>query len=136
MSGLTIGEVGERAAVNIETLRYYERRGLLPPPPRTGSNYRTYPGETVKLVRFIKRAQELGFSLNEIKELVGLRAAPDAQCCDVRQRAEQKIKDIDNKIGSLQAMRKALSLLLVECPGEAPVAECPILEAIDLEATT
>jgi MerR family mercuric resistance operon transcriptional regulator len=133
MTGLTIGELGARAGVNIETLRYYERRGLLSPPARTNSNYRAYSDDTVRVVRFIKRAQELGFSLNEIKELLSLRAAPAAQCCDVRERAEQKIREIEQKIRSLQAMREALAVLTSECPGETPITECPILEAIDLE---
>lgn len=131
MNALTIGELGERAQVNIETVRYYERRGLLPSPPRTASNYRQYPPETVTIVRFIKRAQELGFSLKEIQELLSLRRIPGARCADVRDLAQGKIDDIDNKIRSLQALREALSSLLVECPGKAAITECPILEALD-----
>lgn len=130
---LTIGELGERANVNIETLRYYERRGLLPPPRRSAANYRLFPPEAVKVVRFIKRAQELGFSLKEIEELLSLRAIPEAQCVDVRNLAQEKIRDIDTKIATLQAIRDVLATLLIECPGEAPIQQCPILETIAAE---
>ena len=108
MNGLTIGEVAAQAEVHIETLRYYERRGLVERPPRSASNYRLYPEDAVRRVRFIKRAQELGFSLKDIKELLSLRAAPEAGCHEVRAHAEAKIKDIDDKIGSLTAMKHAL----------------------------
>ena len=93
MNGLTVGEVAAHANVHIETLRYYERRGLLAKPPRSTSNYRHYPRGAVRRVRFIKRAQELGFSLKEIKELLVLRAAPRSRCADVRERATTKIHD-------------------------------------------
>lgn len=131
MNGLTIGEVAAGAKVNIETMRYYERRGLVPKPPRSVSNYRVYPEDTVKRVRFVKRAQELGFSLKEIKELLTLRASPRARCGDIRERASEKIEDIDAKIRTLRAMRKSLSKLVSECSGKGPITNCPILEAID-----
>lgn len=134
MSTLTIGELGEKAQVNIETLRYYERRGLLPAPPRSEANYRLYPPETVRIVKFIKRAQELGFTLKEIEELLSLKSAPEAQCADVQKLAEDKIDDIEAKIRTLQAMKDALSRLLTECPKQAPIGQCPILEAIDEES--
>jgi len=133
--GFTIGEIAKQAAVHVETLRYYERRGLVSKPPRTGANYRYYPRETVQRVRFVKRAQELGFSLNEIKELLSLRAAPKARCADVRDRAEAKISDIEARIRSLRRMKKALSGLLAECEGQRPISECPILESLSLEAS-
>lgn len=131
---LTIGELGEQANVNIETLRYYERRGLLPPPPRSAANYRLFPPETVHVVRFIKQAQELGFTLKEIEELLSLRAIPEAQCADVKKLAQEKIKDIDTKIATLQALREVLDAMLTECPGKAPIQQCPILETIAAEA--
>jgi MerR family mercuric resistance operon transcriptional regulator len=87
MASLTVGEVAKQANVCIETLRYYERQGLIAPPPRSVSNYRLYPEETVRRVQFIKRAQELGFSLREIAELLALRATPDTPCADIRTRA-------------------------------------------------
>jgi MerR family copper efflux transcriptional regulator len=131
MDGLTIGEVAERARVHIETLRYYERRGLVASPPRSMANYRLYPEDAVRRVRFIKRAQELGFTLKEIKELLSLRAAPEAGCAEVRAHAEVKIKDIDEKIGSLTAMKSVLGKLVAECAGEGPLTDCPILESLE-----
>ncbi|MGH7966196.1 MAG: MerR family transcriptional regulator, partial [Candidatus Binatia bacterium] len=130
---LTIGDVAKQANVHSETLRYYERRGLLARPLRSMSNYRLYPDDTVRRLRFIKHAQALGFSLKEIKELLSLRAAPKAQCADVRKRAEAKITDIEEKIRALQAMRKALSKLVAECSGRGPITDCPILESLDAE---
>ena len=132
MNGLTIGTVAQQAGVNIETLRYYERKGIVPKPPRTSSNYRVYPEETVRRVRIVKRAQELGFSLNEIKELLALRATRGATCDDARRQALHKIGDIEKKIQTLQAMKDALHKLVKECASaNAPVSDCPILEALD-----
>jgi len=133
MEALKIGEVARQAGVNLQTIHYYERRGLLPKPPRTESNYRAYPEDAVLRVRFIKRAQELGFTLKEIKELLSLRAAPRTRCADVRNRAEAKVQGIDDKVRTLQAMRRALTRLIGECSGKGPVTQCPILEALDLE---
>ena len=133
MNGLTIGGVAAQAEVHIETLRYYERRGLVERPPRSASNYRRYPEEVVRRVRFIKRAQELGFSLNDIKELLSLRAAPETGCREVRAHAEAKIKDIDEKIGGLTAMKHALSTLVTACSGEGPLGDCPILESLEIQ---
>jgi MerR family mercuric resistance operon transcriptional regulator len=133
MESLKVGEVAKQAGVNLQTIHYYERLGLLPKPPRTGSNYRAYPTNAVLRVRFIKRAQELGFTLKEIKELLSLRAAPRTRCSDVRRRAEAKVQDIDEKVRTLQAMRRALTKLIGECSGIGPVTECPIVEALDSE---
>jgi MerR family copper efflux transcriptional regulator len=131
MDGLSIGDVAKQAGVHIETLRYYERRGLLASPPRSTSNYRLYSEETVHRVRFIKGAQELGFSLKEILELLSLRAEPTTSCEDIREHAEAKIKDIEAKIRSLQAMKRALAKLVTECSGSGPITECPILESFE-----
>jgi len=133
VEGFRVGEVAKRAGVNLQTIRYYERRGLLPRPPRTASNYRLYPQDSVRRVLFIKRAQELGFTLKEIKELLSLRAAPRARCADVRNRAEAKVRDIDEKMHALDAIRKALTRLIGECSGKGSVTECPILDALDPE---
>jgi MerR family transcriptional regulator, copper efflux regulator len=133
MLGLTIGEVAERAGVQIETVRYYERRGLLEKPPRSASNYRLYPEEAGRRVRFIKCAQELGFSLNDIKEILSLRGVPEAACREVRAHAEAKIKAIHEKIGALTAMKHALSTLVTECSGEGPLSDGPILESLETE---
>jgi MerR family mercuric resistance operon transcriptional regulator len=131
MNGLTVGEVAKRARVHIETLRYYERRGLLASPARSTSNYRLYADDTVRRVRFIKAAQELGFSLKEILELLSLRAEPNTSCEDIRERAEAKIKNLEEKIRSLRAMKQALTKLVAECSGSGPITECPILESFD-----
>lgn len=133
MEGLKVGEVAQRAGVHLQTVHYYERRGLLPEPPRTASGYRSYPADAVLRVRFIKRAQELGFTLKEIEELLSLRAAPRAQCSDVRARAEAKVRDIDERVRTLQAMRRALVQLVGECSGAGPITDCPILEALQPE---
>src|SRR5919206_4688117 len=127
---LTIGELAKRGRVNLETIRYYERQGLLPKPPRSPSGYRLFPSDSVRRVRFIKRAQELGFSLREIKELLTLRTASGATSADVRKRAEAKIADIEGKIETLRAMKKALARLTASCCGEGSVSECPILESL------
>ena len=131
MAGLTRGETAKNVGVHIETLRYYERRGLIPKPSRSASNYRLYSPDTVRRVRFVKHAQELGFSLKEIKDLLSLRATTGAKCADVRKRAEAKIHDIEEKVRSLRAMRKALSKLVAECSGDGPIRKCPILDALD-----
>jgi MerR family transcriptional regulator, copper efflux regulator len=136
MGKLTIGDVAEQAQVHIETLRYYERRGMLARPTRSRSNYRLYSEETVQRVRFIKRAQALGFSLNDIKELLSLRAAPDVDCADVRAHAEAKMQDIDNKITALNAMKDALSTLVAQCSGEGPLTNCPILASLEMKEVT
>ena len=130
----TIGHAAKAAGVNIETLKYYERRGLLPEPPRSSGNYRLYPDESVRIVRFVKRAQELGFTLNEIRELLALRDGGDsAGCADVRSQAGRKLRDIKSKIRSLRTMQEALSRLVAQCSGEGPVTRCPILEALEPE---
>jgi MerR family transcriptional regulator, copper efflux regulator len=131
MKALLIGQVAEQAGVNLQTVRYYERRGLLPRPDRTAGNYRIYTADAPRRVRFVKRAQELGFTLKEIKELLALRAEPQARCADVYEQAEAKVADIDNKLRDLRAMRKALGKLMAECSGRSPASECPILEALE-----
>ena len=129
---LRTGKVAAEAGVNVETLRFYERRGLLKEPRRrSSSRYREYPLEAVRVVRFIKRAQELGFTLHEIKELLRLRDNQRASCAEVRQAARSKLKDIDRKIQTLRAMKRALTILVESCSSEGSTRECPILEALD-----
>lgn len=130
-TGLKVGEVARQAGVNLQTIRYYERRGLLPSPPRTASNYRAYPRDTVRRVRFIKRAKALGFTLKEIDELLSLQVDPQTSCVSVRDAAKAKVEDIDDKLRNLRAMRKALTGLIEDCSGEGPTAQCPILKALD-----
>lgn len=131
MRSLTIGRLANQAGVNLETVRYYERRGLLARPPRSASGYRLFPEEATGRLRFIRRAQELGFSLAEIRELLSLRVSRTAKRTDVRRRAEAKIADIDAKIRSLDSMKRALHKLTTACAGCGPIAECPILESLD-----
>src|SRR5207253_5337688 len=106
MDGLKSGEDAKKGGVNLETILYYERRGLLPKPPRTPAGYRTFGTDAVRRLRFIKHAQELGFSLKEIKELLALRVDARTSFADVRTRAEAKIADIDQKLRALRAMKR------------------------------
>jgi MerR family transcriptional regulator, copper efflux regulator len=131
MSSMTIGQVAKGADVGIETVRFYEREGLIEKPPRRESGYRAYPADTVDRVRFIKRAKELGFSLKEIKELMALRIAPDTACGQIKKRAEAKIEDIEDKISSLQRMSQVLRKVTAACGGKGSVSECPILDALE-----
>ncbi len=131
MESLTTGELARRADVHIETLRYYERRGLLPRPPRNGSNRRKYPIEALVRVRFVKRAQGLGFSLTEIQELLSLRTNPVASCGDVQAQARSKLREIEDKLRALRAMRTTLRRLIAECPGDGPTSRCNILAAFE-----
>jgi Hg(II)-responsive transcriptional regulator len=124
------GEVAARAGVNIQTLRYYERRGLLKEPPRRSSGFRKYPEEAVRIVRFIKHAQQLGFTLREIDELLQLREDRERTCAQVRRAAEAKIADIDSKLDRLTAVRGALEVLVQSCRYKR-ATRCPLIEALD-----
>ncbi len=128
---LTISRLALLGGVNLETIRYYERQGLLPAPPRTAAGYRVFPREATRRLRFIKRAQELGFSLNEIRELLELRIKPGANRADMRVCAEAKMAVIEQKIQTLQAMRETLRKITARCDGCGPLSECPILESLD-----
>ncbi len=130
MQTMTRGEVARRTGVNIETVRYYEQRGLIPRPPRSASGYRKYTEDYVERIRFIKRAQELGFTLQEIVELLSLRVDPDTDRGEVKQRAEAKLAHIEEKIRDLERMAQALTTLVATCSGCGPTSECPILEGM------
>ena len=127
---MRISEAADEAGVNVQTLRYYERRGLLPKPPRRASGYREFPEDSVRLVRFIKRAQELGFSLDEVETLLKLRRQSGRNRKQVRALASQRIQHIDQKIAELGRMRSALERLIHSCH-EGGTLECPIIEALD-----
>ncbi len=129
-----IGQLAKRTGVNIETIRYYERRGLLPEPPRRASGYRQYSPDAVARLEFIRHGKELGFSLTEIAELLVLRVDPDTSCADVKARAEAKIMDVRNKIMSLLRIEKALTRLAAQCRGRGPTSDCPILDALSGES--
>ena len=128
---LTIGKVARGAGLAIDTVRYYEREGLLDKPARTASGYRHYTTDAIARLRFICQAKELGFSLAEIKDLLALRVTPGKSCADVRARAVNKIEDIDHRIASLKRMRQALTKLAAACSGRGPTSDCPILEAME-----
>lgn len=128
---LKISQVAERGGVNLQTIRYYEREGLLPEPPRLASGYRAFSPDAVRRVRFIKRAQELGFSLAEIRELLSIQISTKKECSEVQRLAITKIADIEEKIRTLQSMKRVLSELAAACPGRGSSSECPILESID-----
>lgn len=131
MNGLTIGKIAKKAGVGIETIRFYERKGLIDPPPRKESGYRQYPEKTIARLLFIRRAKELGFSLKEIKELLCLRYESTASCSDIKRKAETKIIDIAGKIADLEKIKAILAQLTAECSGRGPLSECPILEALE-----
>lgn len=127
---MTIGTLAERSSVGVETIRYYEREGLLPKPARSSSGYRVYPDDAVERVRFIRRAKDLGFTLEEIGELLALKVTHGKSCRSVRDRALAKLGDIDGKMNDLRRMRRALSALVERCSGEEGIDDCTILDAI------
>ncbi len=133
MNSLKTGEVASQAGVNVETLRFYEREGLLPEPPRRTSGYREYPPDTVQRIRFIQRGKELGFTLREIKGLLELRVDPDTTCVELRDRATEKVADVKQKIADLKAIERALRKLINTCSGSGPVDDCPILKHLERE---
>lgn len=131
MPTLTIGQVARQAGIGVETVRFYEREGLLEQPARRLSGYRQFEPNAVARLRFIKQAQRLGFTLREIKELLALRLDPGATRVEVRQRAVDKVADIDRRIADLKRMKKALVPLIEACDGKGKLDGCPILAAID-----
>ena len=130
MEKLTIGQLAKKANVNLETIRYYERRGLLLEPPRNKSGHRQYSLEEVKRTEFIKRCQALGFSLKEISELLSLKVKPGTTCGDIKARAETKIADVEKRIVDLEKIREALLRMSSKCINKGPVGQCPILEEL------
>lgn len=129
-SDLTIGQVARRAGVHVETIRYYERRRLLAEPPRRRSGYRAYPAEAIQRIRFIKSAQGLGFCLEEIAEMLELRVTPDTTCADVRQLAQTRLDEVEERIRKAQTLKRTLKRLIANCREDKPLSECPILDAM------
>ena len=127
---MKIGEVAKAAGGGIDAVRFYEREGLLPEPDRQPSGYRDYTPEAVLDLLFIKRAKELGFSLKEISELLLINREPDATAGDVKQLAEEKLADLEDKIRSLRRMKKALQDVAERCPGRGPTSDCSILRSL------
>ena len=127
----TIGEAARQAGVGVETIRFYERRGLIEQPPTPeGRRVRIYPAEAVKRIRFIRQAQQLGFALREIEELLALRADPDADCSEVREQAVAKLQEVRGKIERLREIGAALEAVIAVCPGQGGLQACSILDTI------
>ncbi len=133
MEGLKTGELAKKAEVNLETIRFYERKKLISPVRRLDSGYRVFTEETVRRIKFIKHAQDLGFTLKEISELLSLRVKPGAKCGDIQKKAEAKMEDIESKINMLNKMKNTLIKLSKSCQKNQPTDKCPILEALDQE---
>lgn len=127
---MTRGEVADLVGLNAETIRYYERRSLISNPPRTSRGYRIYKDRHIDEVRFIRRAQDLGFTLAEIKELLSLRVDPTTDCSDFRRKARAKLDDVRKKIADLRRIAGTLEELTDACPAEGALSECPILDSM------
>ena len=137
MKTMTISKIAQEAGVGVETVRFYERKGLVDQPPKPPSGgFRVYPAEAAERIRFIRQAQELGFSLREIKELLSLRTNPATDCADVRERAQVKLNEITRKIALMKGIQTALEKLIVACPGQGALQLCSIIEAIEEPETT
>jgi len=128
---MTIAHAARTAGVGVETIRFYQRRGLIRQPRKPASGFREYDSETVAGIRFIRQAQELGFSLQEIKGLLSLRANPKTDCAAVRARATKKRDEVEQKIVQLGRLRSALNALIATCPGSGALRACTILDAIE-----
>ena len=129
---MTISKVAKKAGVGVETVRFYERKGLVDQPTRPSfGGFRVYPVETAERIRFIREAQELGFSLREIEELLSLRADPSADCADVRERAQAKLDEVNRKRAQLQRIGAELEKLIAACPGQGALQVCSIIDAIE-----
>ena len=136
MHDMTISRAARKAGVGVETIRFYERQGLIEQPPRPlASGFRSYPEQTVERIRFIRQAQELGFSLREVCELLDLRTDPQADAADVRPRATAKLTDVNEKMRQLQGIKDALETLIAACPGHGALGCCSIMEALEGHAT-
>jgi len=130
MERLTIGKLSQYSGIGVETIRFYERRGLIAPPSRADSNYRIFQQADVERLRFIKRAKDLGFTLNEIKDLLTLSHDHQATRADIKEHALAKIADVNRKIEDLTRIKAALEQLTSECDGHGPLEGCPILAAL------
>lgn len=130
MKPLTIGTLADRAGVGVETIRFYERKGLVRRPARPGTGFRVYPEDAVVRIRFIRQAQALGFTLQEIAGLLALRVTPGTDCAAVRTRAVSKLAIVEARLSELERIRGALAKLIATCPGRGALTTCTILEAL------
>ncbi len=135
-SRLTIGQLAKAVGVNVQTVRYYERRRLLSPSDRKPSGYRLYGDEALKRLRFIKNAQALGFTLREIADLLSLRVTSTARCGDIQRKAQSKLIHVKGKVRDLQALARALEGLIRSCRAGQPTDRCPILKGLEGGRTT
>ena len=133
---LTIGSLAKRTGVGIQTLRYYERRTLLSPPQRTAAGYRQYPESEVQRIEFIRRAQGLGFTLEEIGELLSLRVLPGGRCRGVEKAAQRTQRRVHERLEELTRLDQALSRLILACKEGRETDHCPILEALETKETS
>lgn len=131
MAAFTIGEAARRAGIGVDTVRYYERRALLPPPARRLSGYRQYDAEDVRRLRFIRRAKALGFALDDIRALLDLSADRERGVHGLRAQAQARLADVEARIAELQKIRRGLRKLVAACPGDGALDHCPILAALD-----
>jgi MerR family transcriptional regulator, copper efflux regulator len=132
MTTLTIGQAAQKASVGVETIRFYERKGLIVQPQKPASRgFRTYSREIIQRIRFIRQAQELGFSLKEIDVLLGLRADPGNDCAMVQLRAQQKLAEVERKMAQLQKIGSALKEVIAACPSQGGLDGCSIMAALE-----
>jgi len=127
---MKIGALAKAAGVKVPTVRYYERRGIIPCPPRTAAGYRQYDHGVIDRIRFVKRAQELGFTLGEIGDLLGLRVDDRRACRAVEDVTRAKLQDVQSRIRDLQRLRNVLNRLVRSCQERTPTNDCPILEVL------
>jgi MerR family copper efflux transcriptional regulator len=131
---MTIGRLAKEAGVNIDTIRYYERHGLLPLAARRASGYREYADDDVARLSFIRRAKELGFSLTDIGELLSLSRDRRSDMRGVKRKAEERLADVERKIEKLKRVRRGLKTLIDACPGHGELATCPIVAALSADS--
>jgi len=136
MTLLTIGQVAKATQVTVETIRFYEKQGLIPLPGRSEAGYRQYRPDTVKRVFFIQRTKEVGFTLKEVKELLLLRQKPGTSCTEIKLLSLEKIAEVEKKMHDLERIRKALSRMVMRCSGSGDLSGCPILETLDFGETS
>lgn len=125
---MRIGQLSKRTGVPVDTIRYYERNGLLPPPVRRASGYRSYQDSDAQRLAFIRRGKDMGFTLQEIRELMALSGGTDIAA--VRAAAQDKLADVDRRLSELQRIRAGLAVLVDTCPGRGQADQCPILGAL------
>ena len=135
METFTIGKLAKMTKTSIDTIRYYEQIGLLPEAKRRNSGYRLFNDIDIKKVNFIKKAKTLGFSLKEIKELLLLKVDSITRCDEIKKRAQDKLKFVDQKIHELKHIKEALNKLISQCKKKLPTNDCPIIEVLEDDST-